>query len=1259
MRRRDLDNSHLLRPPAALALALTLLCALLAPSALASPPTFKETIAKAGTKNFKQPWGMTTDAAGDLYVADPEAKLLDQFSPTGAFLGTIGSGLFAEEFARSVAVSTLAATSGELYVGESGKEEVFVFKPLAGSYSKVQQVPFFNFSYLAFDNSAGSHSGDLYVTWPKGEFGEVKVVPTDAEGKLALAAGQEAPSLAPPPEGFSFPGKSSNDGLAVDASTATLFIANSRRHTVDLYDTDTPSASEVPTFVRAITGAGTPAGAAAFEPVGVAVDESTGLVYVIDAAEAAVDVFSPSGTYEGRLEETGGGSPFPFSGPRGVAVQNAAVPGRGQVYVSDGTHIDVFNPGSSGVTRHTLTLAKSGGGQGSVTSAPPGISCGAACAGQAFEFGAGETVTLTATAAEHSVFGGWHGAAAQAAGCDPSGATASCEVVIGADLEVEATFTHIAEPASIDGLFATEVLATAATLAAQIDPHGLATSYRFQYGPTAAYGSSVPFPAGSAGAGEADVLRAVQIQGLAPATTYHYRLVLENGLGPVTSPDQAFTTEGPASQLLADGRQWELVSPPDKHGAILQSLTEEGGVIEAAADGDAFTYVGKGSVLAEPPAVLAPAFNQFLATRGEGTWTNADITPPREEVQKVVPGTPAEYRQFAPGLETSIVEPAASTPLSAQAGERTPYQRLPGGFAPLVSAANVPAGTHIAAGQGVEFRTATPDLGHILLESPNLLTDEFAPGFQPGALTNIYEETAGRLRLVSILPDGEGVSEAGMSAGVGWQSKQMNGALSADGNRIVFEATSGGPNSPEGLYLRDMALGQSLRLDAPQGGAPGGNAHAVYQGADQGASRIFFSDEARLTPDSTAAETHPDLYMCQIQIAAGALSCRLTDLSVDPHPGETATVQNDVSAIDPSGRRVYFAADGVLTGPNARGESPVPGDCASPAEGSCNLYEYDTESAHLSLLAVLSSHDDPDWGGRTDQHFLGNLSARISPDGRWFTFMSLRPLTGYDNRDALTGERDEEVYLYDAESGSLRCVSCDPTGARPHGVLATPSPGLLVDHPLSWLGRRLAGMVPGWTLRSLNVATYQSRYLGESGRLFFDSPDALAPEDNNGLMDVYEYEPPGVGDCAAASPRYASEAGGCIALISSGTSSEESAFLDASESGDDVFFLTASGLSARDFDGAFDVYDARVGGGEAPAPEAVVCSGDACQSPPPPPAFTTPRALGFQGAGNLRPTTPRKKHKRHRRHHKKHRSARRAVGSHGPKKNKKKAGQGR
>jgi hypothetical protein len=233
--------------------------------------------------------------------------------------------------------------------------------------------------------------------------------------------------------------------------------------------------------------------------------------------------------------------------------------------------------------------------------------------------------------------------------------------------------------------------------------------------------------------------------------------------------------------------------------------------------------------------------------------------------------------------------------------------------------------------------------------------------------------------------------------------------------------------------------------------------------------------------------------------------------------------------------------------------------------------------------------------------------------------MSTRSLTGYDNRDAKTGQRDAEVFLFDSINATLSCISCNPTGARPIGVFDKESfPHLLVDRPESWGGRWVAGSIPGWTLGpNFKLALHQSRYLSDSGREFFNSSDALVPQDTNGVMDVYSYEPPGVGDCTTSSPTYSPTSGGCVGLISSGTSAEESAFLDASESGDDVFFLTQSKLASTDVDNALDVYDASVGGKTYETVKPVECSGDACQQPATPPLDPTPGSLTFNGAGNV------------------------------------------
>ena len=117
--------------------------------------------------------------------------------------------------------------------------------------------------------------------------------------------------------------------------------------------------------------------------------------------------------------------------------------------------------------------------------------------------------------------------------------------------------------------------------------------------------------------------------------------------------------------------------------------------------------------------------------------------------------------------------------------------------------------------------------------------------------------------------------------------------------------------------------------------------------------------------------------------------------------------------------------------------------------------------------------------------------------------MSERSLTGYDNQDAVSGEPDEEVYLYDAAANRLVCASCNPSGQRPHGLLDSEltSEGLgpLIDRPGVWRERWLAASLPIWTLdfgRSKSPI-YQPRYLSDNGRLFFNSPDQLVPQAEN------------------------------------------------------------------------------------------------------------------------------------------------------------------
>jgi hypothetical protein len=140
--------------------------------------------------------------------------------------------------------------------------------------------------------------------------------------------------------------------------------------------------------------------------------------------------------------------------------------------------------------------------------------------------------------------------------------------------------------------------------------------------------------------------------------------------------------------------------------------------------------------------------------------------------------------------------------------------------------------------------------------------------------------------------------------------------------------------------------------------------------------------------------------------------------------------------------------------------------------------------------------------------------------------------------------------------------------------------------------------------------------------------DALVAQDVDGVEDVYEYEPVGVGSCASSDAAFVQSSAGCLNLASAGTSPAPSELLDASETGGDVFFITQSRLVSRDYDTAYDVYDAHE------CTSAVPCLPVSVQPPPcqtesscraapsPQPAlYGAPSSSTFSGVGNVTPET--------------------------------------
>jgi hypothetical protein len=841
--------------------------------------------------------------------------------------------------------------------------------------------------------------------------------------------------------------------------------------------------------------------------------------------------------------------------------------------------------------------------------------------------------------------------------------------------EEQATFTTL-PPVGIESESASGVAATSATLQAQVNPLGSETTYYFEYS-TAATESCTPAtcatlpaaPGASLGSGEEPLPVSVHVQGLTPGTTYHYRLVAVNALTGGEGrggEDLTFTTQASDSETsLPDGRQYEMVTPPNKHGAgIYPGDYKNGDDLQAAADGGGLTFAATAPFAADPAGSRAIENTQVLSLRhAPGDWGTQDITTAHDEgASEVAAGEDTEYQLFSNDLSLGFVEPKGDTPLSppvlaGEKQEKTVYLRESNGaYKALVTAANVPEGTEFGGdgelNGGVSFEGASPDLDHVVLSGAGPLV-EGAP-----AKGGLYEWSAGKpasepLPLVSVLPKGE-PTNAELGGGGNYVVRR---AISDDGSRVIWAE-----RGERRLYLRDMASKETIQVDAAQGapepvyGTGAAADPSLYQTANGEGSRVFFTSPERLTADSTAplkgqdGYGAEDLYVFELTSGTGEpLAGRLTDLTVAAGAGEYAGVTSVIGASE-DGTYFYFVAGGVLGDGGEQG-----------ATRGSNLYLEHYDAAIRAWEAPEFIAANPSTLGKIagpGASPLPGLPARVSPNGRYLAFMSVHPLTDYDNRDANSGVPDEEVYEYDAASRTLTCASCNPTGARPLGVLGETNQRRLVDYDALWEGQWLAANVPGWTPVGLigTRSVYQPRYLSDSGRLFFDSSDALVPADVNGQEDVYEYEPAGVpaGSPYACGPastdasdvfepakRYQTVGGqaeteaGCVALISSGTSSEESAFLDASESGGDVFFLTTSKLALADYDTSYDVYDAHECTSEAQCASPEQATSPPCETEssckaapsPQPEIYGAPASATFSGAGNITqpPPAPPKK----------------------------------
>jgi hypothetical protein len=1138
------------------------------------------TITGSPSKPFSDITGIAVDSVGVLYVLgqDGTPTPMFKFSPAGSFI---------EEFDTALGTSTSGVAidpAGSIYKVRG-----------SGAIAKL------------------SPAGALEIEEIACGCGGLAVDPSN--GNLYAAFGGEVhhfDSTANPLEAFGSGHLSNAVGVAVNAATGTAYVADSAASKIAVFepisvpDATTQAATEVTrtsaTLHGTVSAAGGPDATCVFQYATEAAFAEKGFTEAEEAPCEPAGPFTGPGSEAVSAEVSGldPGTAYRF---RLLATsENGSNPGQALSFSTVGA-VNVTTGAASSILATTATL--------NGTLDPEGIEPEACF----FEYGEEESYGQNTPCAESPAEIG-NGSGPVAVHADLSGLSTattyhfrlSATNSFGTSNGADASLKTVGLP-SVLTLLAFDRTPESAEVRGELEPNpgtsGLATSYRFEYGTDTSYGHSTPVESSGTvvppGA-EAWPTVSAQITGLSPATLYHYRLIAENAAGTAvpgsdrtfitpfaTAPEESCPNEALRSEdgslALPDCRAYELVSPPGK-GKEGGDVMPDNSRSRAAAEGSAVSFASLRSFGDSTGTGQAAEFLSQRSTSsepGDNGWSTHSISP-HQEPSSIGTATsilePFYIGELSSDLKEGVfgaLSPLSEEPLVAEAQNlytRTDLRSAGSGnylldsACPLCAEEDVPLPSSFSVLAKPWLAGASADFSHVLFESTRRLTPESTASLN--AVFNLYQSIDGQVSLVGLIPP-PGQTDCGPSgptcvaaaSSVTAQGASNNvyapHVISADGSRTFFTDNSASGGRLGALYVR-IDNERTIQINASEKTSPDEPQLAQYADATPDGSRAFFISGEGLVDEDT--DGGPDLYMWDASAPAGE---RLTLLS-----GE-ATGNGGVSGMIGSsadGHYVYF-----LVG------------FSSP-----QIYLW-----HDGAVSRIGSVLPQDLFGNAvtgSEWNLLPLQSRVSPDGRHLIFYARSgvDLSGYastDECDGATlragGSTCQVLYLYDADSNQLQCVSCTPDGSP-------------AEHNATVQVREsYGGTLVTWHL---------PHALSDNGRyVFFTTGAALVEGDTNGKTDAYEYD------------SQTEEAH----LLSSGTSKDNSYFMDASADGHDAFIATDQQLVGWDVDGNYDLYDVRVVGG-FPQPPAVTapCAGESCR-PGSSPGAPTPGSAGsalFSGPGN-------------------------------------------
>jgi hypothetical protein len=501
-----------------------------------------------------------------------------------------------------------------------------------------------------------------------------------------------------------------------------------------------------------------------------------------------------------------------------------------------------------------------------------------------------------------------------------------------------------------------------AELQASIEPGDLETHYAFFIGGKVVGEGEIP-------AGATPIEVAAAAEGLAPATTYSFRVVAENEEGSdeaerefatypaaeAISPCPNEALRGGFSTLLPDCRAYELVTQPDTNARTPHGVSNLGTYFatrEASPSGAAVSFQIEGGLIPGSEGTGSFGGDPYLSIRGEGGWSTAGAGPSGSEAAALVPGS------TSPDQGYSFWDTGGLIGSAVVEGKTTFYVRYPDGHSALIGRGSL--GDDPRAGG----KLISEGGGHIIFTSGSgSAAIQLEPNAPPDGTTVVYDRTANEVtHVVSLLPEDE-TPKAGEDA-------TYEGA-SLDGRGVAFKIGTT-------LYLR---FDDEETFEIGDG--------AAFAGIAEGGARIFYLEGGKLW---------------RFDAANGERKAFSTG------PVNPVNVSAD-------GSTAYFVSTAKLTAePNPNGVKAV--------NGKENLYR--SEEGAISFVGTVTEEDVVSdglglWADVIGNGGLGADPSRTTPDGDALLFESRAALAGYDP------EGHAEVYRYDFAGNSLQCLSCNPT----------------------------------------------------------------------------------------------------------------------------------------------------------------------------------------------------------------------------------------